>query len=174
MTYGPAVRLAIVCLVMGQATVAMAKKQDDVSHTVDALSACRMLTEDAPRLACFDRAAEAILDARDNGSLLVLDKEKVVERRRARFGLTSDGAALGDAVDKATAVRELTSTISSVANAQYARFNLALADGSVWQTVETARFEPRAGATITIKAAALGAYKASIAGGTSIKVKRLR
>jgi hypothetical protein len=174
MIYGTVVRSGIICMIVGQAATAAAEKQPDVSRTVDALSACRTLTEDARRLACFDRAVPAILAAREDGTLLVLDKEKVVERRRARFGLASDGAALGDAADKATAVRELTTTISSVAGAQYSRFNLALADGSVWQTVETARFEPRAGAAITIKAAALGAYKASIAGGTSIKVKRLR
>lgn len=174
MTYGTAVRLAIACSVMGQTAVCAAEKRDDVTRTMDALNACRTLTEDSKRLACFDRAAKAILTAREDGSLLVLDKARVVERRRARFGLGSDGAALGDAADQATAVRELTSTIQSVGGAQYSRFNLALADGSVWQTVENARFEPRVGAAITIKAAALGSYKASIAGGTSIKVKRVR
>ena len=51
---------------------------------------------------------------------------------------------------------------------------MELANGSVWQTVDALTFPPDPGDKIILKEASLGGYRASIAGGRSILVKRIR
>ena len=80
----------------------------------------------------------------------------------------------GDA-DAATEVKQLDSNVvATVAAKAYGRYDMQLANGSVWQSVDPLPYPPKAGTAITIKAAPLGAYRASIAGGRSILVKRIR
>ena len=157
---------------------APAQAQDNAGSTrlVDALAQCRSITGDTDRLACFDRSAAAVVAARQSGDLLVMDRTRVVERKRAGFGLAMDDTAMfgGGPEDKATEVREVDSTIQSVASGGYARFDMALANGSVWQTVEPVRFPPRAGQSINLTAGLLGSFKAKINDGAVVKVKRLR
>ena len=149
----------------------------DASRTVDELARCRTVATDAERLACFDRLAERIAAARSSGELLVLDRSRVVERKRARFGLANpEGDVFGGGeADRATRVTELDTSIAvAKPAAAFGRWNLQLANGSVWQSVDTLASPPKAGATIKLKTATLGGYRASINGGRSFLVKRVR
>ncbi len=149
----------------------------DVSRTVDRLTECRGIAADADRLACFDRLAARIAVARTSGDLLVLDRRQVVERKRRGFGLANPTSEVfgGGEADRATQVTQLDTTIRAARPAAaYGRWNLELADGSVWQTVDTPSFPPKASAPITLKNAALGGFRASINKGRSFLVKRLR
>lgn len=149
----------------------------DVSRTIDRLTECRAITGSDDRLACFDRLAERIASARRNGDLLVLDRRQVVERKRQRFGLANPTGEVfgGGEADRMTEVKELDTTIRAVAAASaYGRWNLELANGSVWQSIDTVSIPPRTTAPIKLRTAPLGGYRASINGGRSFLVKRLR
>jgi hypothetical protein len=136
------------------------------------LDECRAIKSDLERLICFDRAAAAISAAIRDDRLVVLDRKEVVDRRRARFGLSSATADLGDG---AVEVNELDTTVQSARpSSTYGRYDLSLANGTVWQTVEAIPVPPRPGTVVKLRTAPLGGYRASIAGGRGILVKRLR
>lgn len=154
-----------------------AAQNADTSRTVDQLTECRAIAADADRLRCFDRLAERIATARRSGDLLVLDRKQVVERKRRAFGLANPTGNVfgGGSEDKATEVSELETTIQSAANTRNpGRWNMQLANGMVWQSVDTLPYPPRTGAPIKLRTAILGGYRASINGGRSFLVKRLR
>lgn len=157
------------------AGTAFAADRPSTSKLMDDLAACRGIAGAAERLACFDGAADKVVAARGKGELLVLDRGVVVERKKARFGLSlTDGNVFGGgAEDKATEVKEVETTVKDVADASYGRYNIAMANGMVWQTTEPVSFPPKIGAPIKLSAGLLGAFKATIRG-SNVKVKRIR
>lgn len=141
-----------------------------MTKPLDQLAECGAITTDTARLACFDRIAAAIGTAQRTGDLIVVDRKEAVERRRARFGL-----ATADLGEGAVEVNELDTTVRLARpSSAYGRYDLALANGTVWQTVEAIPVPPRQGTAIKLRTAPLGGYRASIAGGRSVLVKRLR
>lgn len=143
----------------------------------DELQRCKAIPQDRERLACYDQAAGTILASRAAGDLMVLDRKTVIARKQSRFGLAVPTSEMfgGGKADDATEVRQLETSIKIArpANA-YGRWNMELANGSVWQTVDALTFPPDPGDKIILKEASLGGYRASIAGGRSILVKRIR
>jgi hypothetical protein len=158
-------------------TIAQAAPAQQLSsRLMDALTDCRAVADPKARLACFDRATSAMVAARSTGEVLVVDRAKVVERKRERFGLaTGSGDAFGGgAEDRATAVTRLDTTIAAARQVPGGRWNMELADGSVWQTTEPVRRPPTKGVKIVVNRASLGGYRAAICGNRPILVKRLR
>ncbi len=141
------------------------------------IARCRTIQPDAKRLACFDAAAVSVSVAERSGDILLINRKQVVADKRAGFGLPrfSTDVFGGGAADKATRVEQLDSTIrSAVASNSTGRWNLRLADGSEWQTIDAIPLPPKAGAAIVVKQASLGGYRATIGKGRSVLVKRLR
>lgn len=134
---------------------------------------CRAITDDTRRLACFDRIAGRV--AADD--LVVIDRKRLARERRQRFGLPAEGdGALAAATNgKVPAVQAFSSTVRNAERARdYGRWDIELADGTVWQSVDASSFPPASGAAITIRRAPLGGFRASVPGRTSFLVKRLR
>ncbi|HEX8486460.1 hypothetical protein [Sphingomonas sp.] len=158
------------------AAVPAAVADSDSSKAFDVVTACRAITEPSERLACFDRTIAAFADARSKGDVVVVDRARVVERKRARFGLAMETDDLfgGGAEDRATAVRQLDTTIRSVSPGRGDLWTMELANGSVWRAVEALRFPPKPGQTIRLVTAPLGGFRASVGGRSSVLVKRVR
>ncbi|MDE0879074.1 MAG: hypothetical protein OSB00_10495 [Sphingomonas bacterium] len=150
--------------------------EENATKSLDELVTCKAIVIDAQRLSCFDRVSGKIVTARASGELLALDRQKVVANKRRSFGLSNQAdAPLGErAVDKAIAVTQVDTTISGVRQSGYGRYRLDLANDTSWQTIDPPTLEPRVGAAITVKRASLGGFRATIAGGRSILVKRVR
>ena len=157
-------------------STAITQDADGSAGTVDQLVTCRSLKVATERLTCFDRVADRITAARRSGEMIVLDRTRVVERKRSRFGLATGPSEMfgGGKDDTATEVRELTAALAVVQPAAYGRYNLQLTNGMVWQTVDTLEYAPRVGAAITLKATPFGGYRAHIAGEKPVLAKRLR
>ncbi|MEG3160621.1 hypothetical protein U1763_08905 [Sphingomonas sp. LB2R24] len=170
--------LAAMGLVAGGPALAQSGAQSgsDSSKTLDTLANCQVIAADAARLACFDSAAGQIASARKSGNLLALDRGKVIERKRQRFGLADAAQSPlgGGEADRLTKVTEVRTTIASVKPSSYARYSLQLANNTVWETIEPLTLQPRPGTAIVVKQSGFGGFRATIAGERPILVKRQR
>ena len=147
------------------------------SDLVAQLSACRSVSSDAERLACFDRTASALEAARAGGEVVILDREEVEETRRRSFGLdlnVLNPFAREGGVDE---IDNVSTTLEQATQAGGAgRWLFTLENGSVWRQVdnEPVRVSPRQGMSVEIRRASLGSYMMSINGSRSVRVRRER
>lgn len=149
------------------------------AQQLDAMIRCRTIADAAARLDCFDRNISALGQARDDKSMIVLDRRAVVKDKEQRFGLerTRGDVFGGGEGDRQTAVPKVETRISRAEQLPGApgRWNLTLANGMLWQTLEDLSRKPALETPITLERSSLGGFRARI--GTqsrSISVKRLR
>lgn len=134
------------------------------------LQACRSLSDDARRLACYDAAAENLSRSVETRELLVLDKQEVRKTRRSLFGFALPNISLfGDRpgaparggkedAPEEDVFTELTTKVVTVSVMPRGYVRFTIEDGAVWQTSEAMTFPPKPGETVTIRKAALGSY----------------
>lgn len=124
------------------------------SALIEAVEACRKIVDDPARLACFDRTAAAMADARARRDFLVTDRTQVRKTRRSLFGFAMPSFRLFGGDDKDDAeedIKQIDSKVASIASSGYDQYSITLEDGSVWQTTERAQtFSPRQGDKIII------------------------
>lgn len=155
---------------------AMAATDDapNAARLIDQLAACRGLTEDAQRLACFDRTAGAVVEARARKDIIVLDKAEVRRTKRSLFGFSLPSIKLfGDGKDDEQ-LTTLTGTIRNALTLTGGNLRFELDEGGVWETTETATVMPRKGDVVTIKAGSLGRYVATAPKRRAVRVRRIR
>ena len=147
---------------------------------LSALAACRTVAE-GQRLACYEQASAALIAARDQRQIRIIDREAVQQAKRSLFGfslprLNLFGSGKEDPrAETDTDVKEITAKVISAQPASYGLWTFSLGDDGVWQSVSSSLyFEPRKGDLITIKAGMLGHYTARIGKGRVVDVKRLR
>jgi hypothetical protein len=142
------------------------------------LTACRQVTPDAERLACYDRQVAALEAAEASREIAVVDRQQIRRTRRSLFGLTlPDLGIFGgdrDEGDDGAAVNEINSTIQAIGTGADGRTTYRLQDNSVWVQTEGRAGFPRSGEAIRIRRGPLGSYLANIAGRPAIRVIRQR
>jgi hypothetical protein len=151
----------------------------DTSHVtpqaVQAAIDCRKLADGQARLACYDKAVDALGQALDKGEVVAVDQGQVQQVRRQAFGFTlpsltvfDRGAAKGQDVD------EVTLTIESARLGPDGKWVLGLEGGQVWRQIESTPFSrtPKAGAKATIRRALLGSYLMTVGGKSGVRVHR--
>lgn len=162
--------LAALCASCAVPAAAQQPRSGDVTRRI---VACRDVTTDTARLACFDRAAAELTEAQRNGDLVVVDRKAVVERRQRAFGLPAANTMAASDV-RGAEVKELTGVVRSTAPTRTpGRYLFRLADGSSWEMLDAVS-PPRVGETATITATRLGGFSARIAKRRAVMVKRLR
>lgn len=143
---------------------------------VEALLSCRQITETSARLACFDRTAAELDTARTAGRIAVVDRETARAQGQRGFGL-SGARTPKPAEENLATPSEVKSTVRTVRASRLSpgRWDVVLANGMAWQSVEPPRRLPKVGEAITITRVRLGGYRASVDGANrSFLVKRLR
>ena len=171
----------ILMLALGIAAPAMAAKpRTEVGRAavLDALSACRKVTDGPARLICYDRAAGALDEAEAKGQVVVLDREQVRSVRRQAFGLElpafslfggRGGAAAEDRVDRETY------TLRGGGRTPDGKWVFYGDDGTNWiQTDDDLETGPRKGSTMAVRRAAMGSYFCNIDGQRGVRCKRQR
>ena len=148
------------------------------ARNLGALEACRAIGADVARLACYDRAAVALLEAARSGELSVVNRADARAARRSLFGFAlpklpffSGDKSAGDVPDV------LTSTIVSARGIANDRYRIQIADGNaVWETTEAPirLSAPSAGEKIVITKGALGSYFLRINGQVGVKGRRVK
>ncbi len=148
---------------------------------IESLRSCRAIVPDDQRVACYDRAADALLRAERDRDIVVMDRAEVQKAKRSLFGFSlpsiklfgdddaRDGRRGGDG-----ALKQLTGTLRSSTSLPGGLLRFTLDDGGVWETTEQVMAPLRTGDAVTIKAGALGSYIATAPGRRSVKVRRLR
>lgn len=150
---------------------------EGASRVVGELAACREITDPTQRLACFDRTSAALVTARNNKTIVVVDRAEVRKVNRSLFGFALPNLNLfgkGDPTDEPP-IPEITSKIVKTGVVGRDLFSLTLEDGTVWRMSESlGRYPPNLGDKIRIVRGALGSFRATIAGGPFIQVNRIR
>ena len=79
---------AIIALALAAPAAAAA---DEPPAAIKALAACRAITDNAQRLACYDREAGALVQSVESKETVVLDKQAVRNTKRSLFGFSLPG-----------------------------------------------------------------------------------
>ena len=144
---------------------------------VKALEACRRIPDPAQRVACYDAASAALVNATTKGEVRVVDQNEVRRARRSLFGFSlprlpwfSGDDSQNDPDDR------LDSTIKSAwLLKNVGRYRIVLADNAVWETTESKLnwIAPRPGQKITILKGVLGNYFLKIDGQVGLRGRRI-
>ena len=142
----------------------------DRAAVVQALSDCRKLTEDAARLACYDKAAGAFEQAETKGDVVVVTREHVQQVRRQAFGFSlpsidllgafAGGAKKGEGFDR------LTLALQEVHRGKDGHWVLQGEDGAVWKQTDDQEFfkDPPKGTKMIITHGTLGSFFCDVQG----------
>ncbi len=134
---------------------------------------CKAIPEADARLACYDRAVEALDAAERTGEVTVVDREQVREARSRLFGFNVGSLSLFDRPGE-TKVEALETTLASARQQGRGAWVFTLADGSVWRQIDSEQISgtPRAGQSVRIREAAMGSYMLSVNGARSVRARR--
>lgn len=162
-------------MVMAAALVAQGAATPPVADgAFDRLTACRRVATDAERLACFDRAAASLEEARRRKDVVVLDRAEVRQAKRSLFGFSLPSIRLFGSGSDDEALRQLVGRIEDVSSLPGGLLRFRLVDGGLWETTEAVMVPLRKGDETTIKAGTLGSYVATAPGRRAVRVRRLR
>lgn len=169
--------LVISTLATTGAAEAKGKPTPAASPLVTAIDRCRQMTDPAQRLACYDSAANALLNATNTGEVSIVDRGEVRKVRHSLFGFNlprvpffSGDTTANEAQDK------IDSTITSVKALNNGYYQMVIADNNaVWVTTDDSiNFDPpRPGQKIEILRGALGNYFLRINGQVGVRGKRV-
>lgn len=159
------------------AGAAQGQAPGDASPYLGALASCRSVADATERASCYDRAYDALVQARARKDVVIMEREDVRRARRGLFGFSVPRLPfLGGGGDDPEQPEKLESTIRSVAATGYGRWRIVLEDGATWETTEPlgAFGPPRAGQAITIIHGALTNYFVSFGRGSMrLRAKRV-
>lgn len=147
------------------------------AQVLQSVADCRKLTEDAPRLACYDKAVAALDQAESKGQVVVIDREQVKTVRRQAFGLTlpaftlfNKGAAKDEQLDRVII------TLEKAYLEAGRHWVFVSTEGVVWVQTddESILNEPHAGSTVAIRKAALSSFFCNVDGQRAVRCERRR
>lgn len=149
-------------------------KPSATAPAVQAVLACRSITDDSQRLACFDHATATMGDAEAKGDLLTLDREQRRAVRRQAFGLPLPALDLFNKGEKPEEVNRLTATVAAASQNPYGKWIIRLDDGAVWRQIDDNQpiKEPRKGSNVVIKKGVLGSFFIDIDGEAGFRAHR--
>ena len=143
------------------------------------LQKCRTLPDSAARLACYDRAVDALTAAAAANEVVIVERQDVRKARKGLFGLTLPkiGFLTGrddNDEDKADAAT-LETTITASRPFGYGKWRFTVEGGATWETVDadTGFDDPLPGRKVILEKGSLGAYYAKVGKGRRVQAKRI-
>jgi hypothetical protein len=150
--------------------------QTGTPASIQSLLACRGMTDSAQRLACYDRASGTIASAISTRDLVMIDKAKATQTKRALFGFSvPDFGGLFGGGGGPDEIREIASTVTTFGRNAEGGWLIKLADGSSWSQTDDAMLglPPRRGDKVVVARGSFGAFYLRLAGQPGFKVKRV-
>jgi hypothetical protein len=189
-------RLLLTALAIATAGGAVAAQPD--AKTPDAklqakvlqdLTACPKIADNAKRLACYDAAAGALIQAETTGDVVVMDRAQVREVRRQAFGFqipslnifSRSGGDKADAPAVAAAAKEeeedanrAVVTVASAGMTPDRKLTLTTSEGAVWVQTDTLTVDriPAAGSRVTIVRGKVGGFFCDVTRYQSVRCER--
>jgi hypothetical protein len=177
--------LASLAFVAFAGQVAAQEQAPSAPGVLDQVYACRGITEEAQRLACYDGAVGRLQEAQNTGNLVAVDRGQAQEMDRESFGFSlpslsrifgggSGGSQTAASTPRFERIDNLQMTIASVTHRRNMPSTFRMTNGQVWVQIddEVAR-NVRDGGSVTIERASLGSYLMRVdAGGPAIRVRR--
>lgn len=146
-------------------------------EVLDQVLACGAVTNEAERLACYDRAVAQLRAAHESGSLVAVDRQQVQEIERDAFGFSLPSLPQifrrGGESD-VLAVAEMALTVERVSFRGDGTGTFTMSNGQVWSQIDgmNAR-HVRVGTEVIIRRASMGSFMLSVpSGGPPLRVRR--
>ena len=164
------VTVTIGCIFATSAIAGDAPPPPAVRATID----CRKVAADAARLACYDKAVEALGQALNTGQVVAVDHAQVQQVRRQAFGFPVPLLSVFDRGGRPEEIDEVQLTIENAHQTPDGKWIIELEGGQVWRQIDTGDFsrDPKPGAKATIKKAMLGSYMMMVGGHAPVRVHR--
>jgi hypothetical protein len=157
-----------------------AEPQAPLAKQVVALQTCRSKSDAADRLACYDKAVDALSAAAASQDVIIVERADVRKARKGLFGFSLPRIGFlagrdGNAEDEADAIR-FEGKIVSVRTLSQGGWQFTVEGGAVWMTLETSfSFKtPAPDRVVLIERGALGSYSARVGNGGWVRVKRIQ
>ena len=166
--------LSVALLLLGASTGAVAAAPVAMAPVVQAVADCRRIDDTATRLACYDKAADAMVAASNSGELVTLDREQRRQVRRQMFGFALPSLALFDQGEKPADLNRVAETVAAAFHNGEGKWVFRMQDGAVWRQIDDNDLSrtPHAGSAAIIRRAALGSFMLSLDGQPGIRVSR--
>jgi hypothetical protein len=144
---------------------------------VQSLSDCRKITEDAARLACYDKAAGALDQAESQGQVVVIDREQARAVRRQAFGFNLPSLNIfgRGAVKSEEGFDHLNLDIASVHHSSEGKWVFVATNGAVWRQTDSEEFaeDPHPGSKLFVHNGALGSFFCKVDGQPQVRCERV-
>lgn len=156
-------------------TTGVIAAEANIPPVVSEVVKCRTETDDARRLACYDKATGALASATDKGDIAVVSREDVRKTRRSLFGFTLPKLPFFSDDDsvKEELPDEIETTVKSAQRNRDGNYTVTVADNAVWRTTEPLRKNPQPGEKVKIKKASMGSYFFSVGGLRGVRAMRV-
>lgn len=170
-------RIFMAAVLLASAVPIGAKEKPAPSPLVTAIDRCRQIPDPTQRLACYDSAAAALVNATTSGDVSIVDRNEVRKVRHSLFGFSLPKIPFFSGDTTANEVQDkLDSTITKVTALNNGYFQIVIADNNaVWVTTDDyTNFDPpRVGQKIEIVRGALGNYFLRINGQNGVRGRRV-
>ncbi|MFC5371472.1 hypothetical protein ACFPIF_02855 [Brevundimonas faecalis] len=162
---------ALVVLLTATGTSAQ-NSPDQRAALLQRLNECRSVASPEARLACFDAASAALDQAERNGDVVVVERGRIEDARRAIFGFTAPRLPAFLGGPEQSDIESIETTLVSATRND--GWTVRLADGSVWKQTDTAAvsFRPVEGTPVRVRRAAMGSYLMTVGRNPAMRVKR--
>jgi hypothetical protein len=173
------VRHIIAATALATPFMAFAQTPSAMPKQVIALQECRAKADPSDRLACYDRAIDALTAAAESEELVIVERAEVRKARKGLFGFTLPRIGLlagrdGNAEDEADA-KNVEVRITASRAFGYGKWRFTVETGAVWETVEASAgfVDPLPGRTVLLEKGSLGGYFAKVGKGRRVQAKRI-
>jgi hypothetical protein len=171
--------ICALAVVLIAAPAGAADSPPPVAKPVAALQQCRTLADSAARLACYDKAVDALTAATASNDVVIVERTEVRKARKGLFGFTLPriGFLTGkpdNAEDRADEA-ELETTITAARGIGYGKWRFTVEGGATWETTEANMGfnDPLPGRKVLLQKGSLGGYFATVGKGRRVAAKRI-
>jgi hypothetical protein len=161
------------------AAPASAKSTPDLGRAavMQALTDCRKISDDAARLACYDKAVGALDQAESQGKVVVIDQEQAKAVRRQAFGFNLPTLNIFNKVGKNDeGFDHLDLVIARAYRGGDGKWVFAATDDAVWRQTDSEELanDPHAGSKLLVKNGALGSFFCKVDGQPQLRCERVK
>jgi len=171
---------ALAAVALGSAAPAFGAAASNLDQrrtaVVQAVSDCRKLADQTVRLACYDKAVDALDTAQAKGDVVVIDREQAQTVRRQAFGFSIPSFAIFNRGPKEEPIDQVVVDLSDARQDERGKWVMTTTDGAEWRQSDGNELSepPRRGSKLLIKSGLLGSFFCKVDGQVAIRCLRDR